>query len=98
MDFEIRDKGLQRLWEEGDSAGRYEQGLEKLFRRRIQTIQGAPDERLFYGLKSLHYEKLSGDRSHQRSMRLNKQWRLILEIEERADGKLVAVISIEDYH
>ena len=26
-------------------------------------------------MKSRHYEKLLGDRSHQRSMRLNRKWR-----------------------
>jgi proteic killer suppression protein len=56
------------------------------------------DERVFYNLKSLHFEKLKGDRSHQHSMRLNKQWRLIIEFEGIAPNKLVAVISIEDYH
>ena len=52
----------------------------------------------FYNLKSLHFEKLKGDRTHQHSMRLNKQWRLIIELEGVAPNKLVAVISIEDYH
>ena len=49
-------------------------------------------------MKSLHFEKLKGNRNHQRSLRLNKQWRLILEIQQSTDGKLVVVISIEDYH
>lgn len=31
-------------------------------------------------------------------MRLNDQFRLILELEEDRAGKIVAVISIEDYH
>jgi proteic killer suppression protein len=66
----------------------------------MQVIVAAPDERMFYTMKSLHFEKLEGKRSHQRSMRLNKQWRLILEIEEvKGDpGNTVVVISIEDYH
>jgi toxin HigB-1 len=41
---------------------------------------------------------LKGNRSSQHSMRLNKQWRLIVEFEGVAPNKLVAVISIEDYH
>jgi len=56
------------------------------------------DEREFYALKSLHFEKLKGDRAHQRSMRLNSQWRLILEFEEDSDGKIAVIVSIEDYH
>jgi toxin HigB-1 len=64
----------------------------------MQLIRAAPDERDFYALKSLHFEKLQGDREGQCSMRLNKQWRLILRLDTRANGKVVVVISIADYH
>jgi proteic killer suppression protein len=49
-------------------------------------------------MKSLHFEKLKGNRSQQYSMRLNEQWRLIVEIKGNAPNKVIAVISIEDYH
>jgi len=49
-------------------------------------------------MKSLHFEKPKGARSHQRSMRLNKQWRLILELEQTKEGKTVVIIEIEDPH
>ncbi len=64
----------------------------------MQTIRVAPDERTFYELKSLHFEKLKGNRSHQHSMRLNKQWRLILEFDGTGSAKVVCIIAIEDYH
>ena len=64
----------------------------------MQAIRAAEDERAFYAMKSLHFEKLKGNRSHQHSMRLNDQWRLILEFERTSDGKVVLVIGIEDYH
>lgn len=64
----------------------------------MQAIRAAEDERTFYAMKSLHFEKLKGNRSHQHSMRLNDQWRLILEFECTNDGKVVLVIGIEDYH
>ena len=64
----------------------------------MQVIRAALDERVFYAMKSLHYEKLKGDRVGQRSMRLNDQWRLILRIEEDDTGKLVVIVSIDDYH
>jgi len=72
--------------------------IVKAYRRRIQQVIAATDERDFYALKSLHYEKLEGKRKHQRSMRLNKQMRLILEIETTKPKNTVHVISIEDYH
>ena len=69
----------------------------KAFRRRMQFIRAAVDERAFYAMKSLHYEKLKGDRSHERSMRLNDQWRLVLRIESTGE-RTVVIVSIEDYH
>lgn len=71
--------------------------VARAFRRRMQFIRAALDERAFYAMKSLHYEKLKGGRSHERSMRLNDQWRLILRI-ETAGERTVVVIGIEDYH
>ena len=68
------------------------------FRKRMQVIRAAKDERDFRQLKSLRYEKLKGDRSHQHSMRLNDQFRLILEFEGSGADKTVVVVSIEDYH
>jgi proteic killer suppression protein len=49
-------------------------------------------------MKGLHFEKLQGARAHQRSVRLNKQWRLILELVDTKPEKTVRVIGIEDYH
>ena len=72
--------------------------LVKAFRKRLQFIRAALDERAFYAMKSLHYEKLKGDLAGQRSMRLNDQWRLILRLEEDDTGKLVVIVSIADYH
>jgi proteic killer suppression protein len=66
--------------------------------KRIQVISAAPDERDFYALKSLHFEKLQGKREGEHSMRLNDQWRLVLKFKAREQGKTVVVISIEDYH
>jgi toxin HigB-1 len=68
------------------------------FRKRMKLIRAAPDERDFYGLKSLHYEKLKGSRSRQYSMRLNDQFRLILEYEGKGTDKTVVIVGVEDYH
>jgi proteic killer suppression protein len=74
------------------------QAITKLFRRRMQSIRAALDERDFYVQKSFHFEKLQGDREGLRSMKLNDQWRLILEIAGEAPDKTVWIIGIEDYH
>ena len=65
---------------------------------RMQAIRAAKNKTDFYALKSLHFEKLKGKRKHQYSIRLNNQFRLILEIEEDKQGNTIVVIDIEDYH
>jgi proteic killer suppression protein len=72
--------------------------LVKKYRMRMQTIRAALDERDFYAQKALRYEKLKGKRRHQRSMRLNDQFRLVLEVEDEGDEKRVRIVGIEDYH
>lgn len=98
MEVRFLDKVLDRLETDPAFDGGYTQQVVRKYRQRLAFIRAAIDEPDFYAMKSLHYEKLKGKRSHQRSMRLNKQWRLILEIEVDDDGRTVVVVSIEDYH
>ena len=68
------------------------------YRKCLNFIRQALDERDLYAVTSRHFEKLQGSRSHQRSMRINDQWRLIVEIEGEAPTKTLVIVSIEDYH
>ena len=78
--------------------GGYSAELVRLYRKRMNLIRQAMDERDLYALKSLHFEKLKGARSHQRSIRLNDQWRLVLQLDGDGEAKTVTIVSIEDYH
>lgn len=98
MDVEFADSKLDRLEEDAEFQAGYADSAVRGFRKVMQAIRAATDERDLYALKSLHFEKLKGDRSHQRSLRLNQQWRLIIEIKERNNEHYVKVIDIEDYH
>jgi proteic killer suppression protein len=98
MEVQFRDAKLDRLETDPRYDAGFPQAVVTAFRRRMQMIRAAPDERVFYQLKSLHFEKLQGSRSHQYSMRLNDQWRLIIEFVGEAPHKNVAIMSIEDYH
>jgi toxin HigB-1 len=64
----------------------------------VTIIAAAPDERDLRALKSLHFEKLSGGRRGQHSVRLNKQFRLTFEFDEDQHGKLLLILAIGDYH
>lgn len=98
MEVVFSDENLERLESgEGGDCG-YPPGVVKAFRKRMQQIRTAQDERDFYTAKSLHYEKLKGPRAHQHSMRLNIKERLILEYQGDGSGKIVIIIAIEDYH
>jgi proteic killer suppression protein len=98
MEVEFDDENLDRL----ETDARFDAGFDKAvirgFRKLMQAIRAATDERDFYAMKSLHFKKLEGARSHERSMRINDQWRLIVELKGEAPNKKVSVKQIEDYH
>lgn len=100
MPFEVRfrDESLGTLERDARYSAGYSEAICKAFRKRMQQIRSAMDERDFYALKSLRFERLKGNRSHQHSMRLNDQWRLILELEGEGINKRLTIIAIEDYH
>jgi proteic killer suppression protein len=72
--------------------------LTKAYRRRVSLIVNANDERDLRALRSLHFEKLVGDRKGQYSIRLNDQWRLILRLERDDSERWVVIVEIIDYH
>jgi proteic killer suppression protein len=98
VDVEFADSELHRLETDPHFGGNLPDGAVRGFRKAMQSIRAALDERDLYALKGLHFEKLKGDRSHQRSIRINKQWRLILEIVDGDKKNRIRVIGIEDYH
>ena len=97
MDYEIEDKDLLALLQ-GEGDGAYPAGIGIVFRRRIRTIADAPNEQTLRQLRSWNLEKLKGNRSHQYSARLNRQYRLIIEFEERDGTRTIIIKGIEDYH
>jgi toxin HigB-1 len=98
MDVEFTDQLLERLERDSQFTGGFSVQIIKGFRKRMQLIRHAMDERDLYQMKGAHFEKLKGARSHQRSMKVDGQWRLILELVETGSEKTVRVIGIEDYH
>jgi len=98
MQYAYEDDGLHRIYTGEDGDGGYDPGVVKAFRKRIQVIKNGRDERDIRVCKGNHYEKLEPPRDHQHSMRLNKQWRLILEWRGEGEDRVLWVIGIEDYH
>ena len=98
MDVEFRNRELRHLAERADYLGKYPPEVIRAYRRRIQLIRSAASELDIYAMRSNHYEKLKGNRSHQKSIRLNDQWRLIVETVAGSRKDTIRVVDIEDYH
>ena len=98
MNVRFADPALDRLETDDAFTGGYAQEAVRGFRKVMQVIRAAVDERDLYGMTSLRFEKLLGDREGQHSLRLNKQWRLIVTIEKATPKNTVVVIEIVDYH
>jgi proteic killer suppression protein len=97
MEVEFADQTLKQIDEEPDFRGSYAAELVRAFRKVIRFVRSASDERDFRAMRSLNFEKLKGT-DEQYSMRLNKQWRLIVEIKPSDPKNIIVVICIADYH
>jgi toxin HigB-1 len=98
METEFDTQELYDLYTKRDFSAGYGKEIVKGYRKRIQIIKAAKDERDLYAIKSNHFEKLKGDRAHERSLRINRKMRLIVEIKEGTPKNKVLVKGIEDYH
>jgi toxin HigB-1 len=98
MDVAFKDQSLDRLEVDATYSAGFGNEVVKAYRKRMQQIRAATDERTFYASRALNFEKLKGSREGQYSMRLNDQWRLIVELRGEAPRKTVYVVEIADYH
>jgi toxin HigB-1 len=98
VQIEYRNSDLDRLETDRGFTGGFGTDVVKAFRKRIQAIRAAVDERDLRAVRGNNFEKLKGNRAHQYSMRLNDQFRLIMEVKKSTPKNIVVVIDIEDYH
>lgn len=98
MEVEFDDENLDRLETDAQFTAGFSHEVVRSFRKKLQQIRAFRDERDFMAVKSLHFEKLKGNREGQHSIRLNLQWRLVLQIRGDHPCKVVGIIEIVDYH
>lgn len=97
MEVEFDDEALARLETDAMFTAGFGRDVIRGFRKAMQAIRAAVDERdLHRG--GARMEKLKGARQHQNSVRLNVQWRLIVEVDDRGPHRTIRVVAIEDYH
>jgi proteic killer suppression protein len=91
MEVEFRDKTLALV--ETDRAPETRLGLALInsLRDKLIFLKSAPDERSLRNWKSLHYEKMEGD---ERSIRINKQFRLIFTIDTASQPNKITVLRV----
>ena len=98
MEFEFADKRLLHLYTSEEDAEKYGDRLVEAFFDVMATVANAKDGRDIRRMKSLHYEKLKGKRSHERSLRLSSGKRLIVQERKDERGQYLLITGIEDYH
>jgi proteic killer suppression protein len=92
------DDGLHELENNERCRSRFSSDIVRAYRRLLRFIRDARDERDLRAWPGKHFEKLKGDRSHQYSMKIDSQWRLIFEIEGASPKNVIHIIEIADYH
>jgi toxin HigB-1 len=97
MDIEFRNKSLALIETDRAAETKLPASVINSFRDKMVVLRAAPDERTLRNWKSLHYEKLKGQ-EHERSIRLNKKWRVVFLIETGCKPNKITVLSVEDYH
>ena len=98
MDFEFANRKMERLFTEEKGARKYPPRVVDAFFEVMRVIESAEDERDLRELKHLHFEKLEGGRKHQRSLALHGAFRLVVQLREDNNGKLLFIEEIVDYH
>lgn len=94
----IEDEYLVSLYSTGKSVGksRFNQEIEQAFIKRIIQIEQAQNTNNLRSLKSLHFEKLSGNLEGKYSIRVNLAFRIAFRIEKDGNDTRIEIICIEE--
>jgi proteic killer suppression protein len=98
MEVEFDDDDYDRLETEARYSAGFGPTIVKAYRKKLFFLRQVPDERDLYKARGLRFEELQGDRSHQCSIRLNDQFRLILELHGKGAEKVIRIIGIEKHY
>ncbi len=98
MLFEFADKKLERLYTDKMFSAGYGEAVVRGFRKVMQAIVAATDERDLYARPALRFEKMRRNPPDEHSLRINDQFRLIVDLLGEAPNKRFRIREIEDYH
>jgi proteic killer suppression protein len=98
MDFRFATDRLHQLYTSKRGARRYPSGIVDAFLRRVRHIEAAVDERDLRAPPGVQFERLRQGYQGKCSLRLNEQWRLIIEIREEKGRKIVLIHEISKHY
>ena len=98
MDIEFADSDLAIIETDDAAKMKLPIGVIKSARRKLTVLRAATDDRCLRNWKSLHYEKLKGDREGQRSIRVNDKYRIVFLLDSDVEPQKATILSVEDYH
>ena len=97
MRLTFDDADLESLFNDENVRTKWAQAIVRAFREVVQTVIDAPTENQLRGIAGLRFKKLRA-RPGEYAMRLDRQWRLIVTIENQPGGNILHIKKIEDYH
>ena len=97
MDIEFAVSDLALIETDDAAKTKLPIGVIKSARRKLTLLRAAIDDRSLRNWKSLHYEKLKGDKEGQRSIRINEKYRIVFLLDSDSEPQKATILSIEDY-
>ena len=98
MRFSFKRRQDSNLYTKEKGARKYPPDVVDAFFDVMSIIDAAHDERDLRAQRSLHFEKLKGSTTGERSLRLKHQYRLIVTIEEDSRGRYLLIHRIDERH
>lgn len=91
MEIEFRDKTVALVETDKAPETRLPLAVINSLRDKLVFLRAAADERSLRNWKSLHYEKMEGE---ERSIRINKQFRLIFTIDTASRPNKITILRV----
>jgi len=95
LEIEFEKEYLRELYEEGKTKNKKHRFQPQVIKQYIKTVNRVKNENRIedlFVIKSLNYEKLSGDKIGLESVRVNDQYRI--EFKSRIEVELPEIITI----
>lgn len=98
MDIEFQKTDLEQMAYDSNYTGNWPSSIVRAYRKTVNLIDKAENFQVLGAFRGLRLKKLKGKRKHQYSMRLNDQYRLIVEVAKKNNREVITIINVEDYH